>query len=521
MNKAKQFMEYVFPNLANEYITITRIDNGGVVQERHFTSIDDAIRFTNRADKCYYNTYYSVTTTDGEGRATDNLKTRSCIVLDFDKAQLGDDFSHIDILHKFKSIRCFYHCIVDSGHGWHVYIFIEPTTDLEAVEQVTKCLATLTGADPKATLKTQLMRVPDTVNIKEAGTKNHKNVKIVWLAPDDKVKRLSISHYQHEYVTERTKRTNIEYVMRDDHTPKCAANILENGSTVGDRNSDLQTIVVALKRQGKSLAEIRAVVAEWLANTEAMNDLEYQVEYMYNNLYNGVLNCRECPHKAECYVVDTIVNNEAIADFPVLNIPNRDIVKVKNGRTKGRGKYMNANMLVIYTILLRHNKGLFRDELVEELTYKSDRKGLEPTCLFSKNIITKVLAELNNNGFVEVFKVGRKSFYKLKSNRVAEDMKFRVSYASTYECIKGSITPEELQLYCYMKYLNKVTPKAKGQDPYSLRVNQDTLARDLGVTRERITQMIGNLLDEKLLTIYRRDVSRDNGYKFNTYLLNY
>ena len=71
-----------------------------------------------------------------------------------------------------------------------------------------------------------------------------------------------------------------------------------------------------------------------------------------------------------------------------------------------------------------------------------------------------------------------------------------------------------------MKYLCKVTPKSKGQDPYSLRVDQEALARDLGIDRTVVTKMIGNLLDEKLLTIYRRDVSR-NGNKFNTYLLNY
>ena len=512
-------MQLVFPNLTeNECITIVKLNDIDAPREVHFDNIDDAITYSLRSDKAYWNTYYSVTSTDGAGRKADNLKTRSCICLDFDKSQLGDNFNHIDIMHKFKSIRCFYHAIIDSGHGYHVYIYIEPTTNLEAVEEVTKCLATLTGADSKATLKTQLMRVPGTVNIKEA--ENHKKVKIVHLADDEHIKRLPISYYQYNYVTEKTKRTNISYVMRDDRTPNCVTNILTNGSTIGNRNGDLQTIVVALKRQGKTLAEVKAIVAEWLANTETMKDLEYQVQYMYDNLYNGTLNCRDCPHKSECYAVDTIVDNEAIKDFPVLDVPDRDITKVKNSRSKGRGKYMTADMLVIYTVLLRHKDGLFRAELVEELTYKSDNKGIEPRCLFSKNTITKVLSELETQGFVEATKVDRKIFYKLKPNRVAENMKFKVSYASTYECIKGNITPEELQLYCYMKYLCKVTPKAKGQDPYSLRIDQEALARDLGTTRERVTQMVGNLLDEKLLSIYYRGTSR-GGNKFNTYLLNY
>ena len=55
----------------------------------------------------------------------------------------------------------------------------------------------------------------------------------------------------------------------------------------------------------------------------------------------------------------------------------------------------------------------------------------------------------------------------------------------------------------------------------NMKVNQEDLARDLGVDRVRITQMIQNLLDEKLLSIDYRAKSRNTSFMYNVYLLNY
>ena len=520
MDKVNRLLRNVFPTLeAGEYITIVRI-NDNKTEEVRCKTIDEAVSYCARKDKYFYNSYYSLATTDGIGRTTNNLRTRSCLCWDFDKKDLGQDFNVKDILHLFKSIRLYYHAIIDSGNGYHAYVLIEPTTDLEAIESVQKCVAIRLGADTKATLKTQLMRLPGTVNIKN---NNKLPVKIVYLASDDHIKRLPISHYQRNYVTERYKtgNTNINWVMRDNFTPKCVKDILERGSEVGERNADLQKLVVALKRLGKSEAEIRGVVTEWLENTEKMHDLDYQLHYMYENLYNGCLNCTECPHRSECYVVDNIGENVTPEGYPMLAIPNRDVKLIANSRRKRKGvKFMNGNGIVIYTVLMNHKKGLYRNELVEELSYR-DRDDDELKCCFSDNTITKTLNELHVNGFIDITTEGRRKFIKLKSNRVSEDLKIRISYASTYECIKGDITPTELELYCYMKYLNKITPRKRGEAENALTVTQEELARDLGVDQSRVAQMISNLLGRKLLSINYRGRNRSGTYMYNSYLLNY
>ena len=515
-----KFMKNVFPTLQeNEFITIVRI-NDNKTEEVRCKSIDEVNNYCVRKDKYFHNSYFSLATTDNMGRATSNLKSRACLCWDFDKKTLGEDFNVKDILHLFKSIRLYYHAIVDTGHGYHVYIFTERTTDLDAVEAVQKAVAVRLGADTKATLKTQLMRLPGTVNIKN---NNKLPVKIVYLADDERIKRLPISHYQSNYVTERykTNNTNISWVMRDNFTPKCVKDILEHGSEVGERNADLQVLVVALKRLGKSEAEIRAVVSEWLENTEKMDDLDYQLHYMYKNLYNGILNCKDCPHRKECYVVENAGENVVPEGYPMLAIPNRDVKLIANSRRKRKGvKFMNGNMIVVYTVLMNHKKGLYRNELVEELSYRK-RDDDELKCCFSDNTITKTLNELHVNGFIDITTEGRRKFIKLKSNRVSEDLKIRISYASTYECIKGDITPTELELYCYMKYLNKITPRKRGEAENALTVTQEELARDLGVSQQHISEMIKNLLGRKLLSINYRGRNRSGTYMYNSYLLNY
>ena len=516
MYRGKELMQQVFPQLEdNERITVVKMNNN-IIYEKHYKTVNGAMRYALKNDKYYHNTYYTVATTDGTGRKTENLISRSALVWDFDKKELGQDFSHKDIVNKFRKINLFYHAIVDSGNGYHVYVFIEPTTDLEKVKAVTEAVAIRVGADMNATLKTQLFRVPGTVNVKDPS--NKKDVKVVWL--DEDIKRKSIDTLASMYVTEAVKRTNIKYLMRDDHTPQCVRDRLSTGSTIGNRNDDLQRIVIALKKQGKTLAEVEVVVDEWAEVTEKMEDLRYQVKYIYENMYNGTLDCKNCPYKSECYVSSVEIDNSAIEGFPMLAIPNKDIMKIKNRKDK-RGRYMNGNMIVIYTILLRYKRAMSKEEIVNNMTYKSERKGIEPVCYFSDKTIRTTLKELQDNGFIDTFTSDRKKYYILKPNRVKEELKIKISYASTYECIKGNITTRELELYCYMKYLANTQPLKKGDPVGILRINQEDLAKEVGLPRDKVNKMIRNLKDEKMVLIYDKKKSKNNNFMYNTYLLNY
>lgn len=53
------------------------------------------------------------------------------------------------------------------------------------------------------------------------------------------------------------------------------------------------------------------------------------------------------------------------------------------------------------------------------------------------------------------------------------------------------------------------------------QLNQIDLAKDLRVTQGRINQMINNPLEEKLLCIWCRQPSQNNGFDYYIYRLNY
>ena len=74
-----------------------------------------------------------------------------------------------------------------------------------------------------------------------------------------------------------------------------------------------------------------------------------------------------------------------------------------------------------------------------------------------------------------------------------------------------------------MRYLHN---KEQRENPKALKgnlfqINQIDLAKDLGVTQGRISVMINNLLDEKLLSVWHRQPSKNNGFEYYVYRLNY
>ena len=186
---------------------------------------------------------------------------------------------------------------------------------------------------------------------------------------------------------------------------------------------------------------------------------------------------------------------------------------------------MKPNDLLVYCILKNHNDGLTREEIQQELTY-TKKKKIKNVAL-SERTLKDTLKSLLDNGFITVKKgvrkLGEKDQYFLKESRNKVELTYNISFSATYECVKGNISTEELRLYNYMRYLHhKQQREEEGALKGNLfQVNQMELAKHLGVTQGRISVMINNLLDEKLLSIWYRQTSKNNGFEYNIYRLNY
>ena len=199
-----------------------------------------------------------------------------------------------------------------------------------------------------------------------------------------------------------------------------------------------------------------------------------------------------------------------------IEMTEKDMKYLKHSKRKGV-KEMDGNELVIYTILKNHSDGLVWEEIIKEITYKNN-------CCLSKNTLTKTLKNLEDNNLIEVIKKERGILlYKLKPNKCKEELKYIVSFAATYEAIKGNITTEELRLYNYMRYIQH---KEQRENPEALKGNllqitQTDLGNGFGVSQQRISQMIENLMQEKIISPYYRGKSKNNGFDFYIYRLNY
>ena len=404
------------------------------------------------------------------------------------------------------------------SNGYHAYICIEPTSDIDTVVEVTKRLGELLGADMGATLTTQILRVPYTFNVKDP--KQHKQVNIINQFPLKSIKRYSINDlYNRHCSSERNKQEGTgdrvtQFTIASTNIPSCIEKIIVEGSPKLKRNSDLQKIVVTLRDRNKSISEIRALVKEWDNKSNFHDRTDYQVDHIYNNMKFVSLDCKGCKDYNNCFNrIESDFNYPE--DFEVLTMSESHTRYLKPSTRKG-AKTMESNDILVYGILKNHSDGLFRAEIEKDMTYRN-------TVCLSKNVLTQALKSLEESGFIEVETIDRKKFYRLKQIRSDIELTYNISYAATYECVKGNISTEELRLYNYMRYLHN---KEQRENPKALKgnlfqFNQVDLAKDLDITQGRISQMIHNLLTELLLGVWYRQPSSNNGFDYNIYRLNY
>lgn len=521
----KRFLKNLYRDidLSEEHIRIFQNNKEGYNKVSYFNDIDELVSFCSHKYNYSTNTYFELATTDGEGGTTKNLKYRYCLGFDFDKKDLGADFNHKDIITRFNELKIYCHCLIDSGNGYHAYVFINRTNDLKKVDEVQKVLGEKLGADKNAIKSTQILRVPGTFNVKDKS----KLVKII--TPHERYDRNNINFkaYDIEFLYKKNCQVQkqidnkiTEYMINNTNIPKCINNILTHGSQEGYRYKNLQNIVVALRQRNKTLGEIKAICKEWGLKSNYDDNLEYRVEHIYNNKDNLELSCNKCIHRVECY-------NKVVSDFEfeegysILTFTETTQKYLKKSNRKGV-KSMKPNDLLVFGVLSNNKDGLYKDEILQELTYT--KKKVVKNVAMSIRTLGATLKSLEDNGFIEVdIKDKNKKLYKVKEVNSKIDLTYKISYAAMFECVKGNISTEELRLYCYMRYLHH---KQQREVPGALKgnlfqINQMDLAKELDLTQGRISMMINNLLDEKLLGIWYRQKSKNNGFEYNIYRLNY
>lgn len=511
----------------NEYIRIYQNNKSNQISMfdnefskiEFFNNIDDVVSYCTSKKAYSMNTYFTLATTNESGGTLQDLKNRYCIAFDFDKKDY-EELTSIDIMNKFNQLGLKYHALIDSGNGYHAYMFINKTNDIKLVEEVTKTIAQKLGADLNATKTTQVLRIPMTYNIKDT----KKLVKIIKLYDKETIKRYDIEQLAKRFCRDAKpiNDTNTKYIL-DTKIPDCLSEILKNGSVDGNKNKDLQKIVISLRLRNKTLSQVFAIAKEWnykSQNSYSDKELEYQVNYMYEHLRNVDFGCKNCNLTSECW--SKIESNFIYTDDDILlNVAHKHMKDLKYKNRKG-AKVMNGNQLFIYNVLLNNkDRELNIDEITELITYK--RKNKIKNVVMSEKTLRDTLKELLENDYISkikgVTKLGIKDTYKINTVRCKVDKEYTISYFATLSVIWGILSTEELRLYTHMRYKQDVLVKEGKAKGNILRINQEEIAKDLGVTQQRISEMIDGLLESKILDIWETKIN-DNGFMYYTYKLN-
>ena len=522
----KKFFKLLYQDREEEeeYIRIFQNNNKDFQKISYFNNIDYLVKYATSKYVKYNNTYFTLATTNGKGGTKKDLLNRYFLAFDFDKKDYLRGFNHIDILNKFRDAKIHYHALVDSGNGYHVYVCINKTDDIDKVKEVQEALCDKLVADKNAIKTTQILRVPYTYNIKNGIPKQ---INIIYQEDRHKIKRYDIDflwelncNQKHKQVAEQTKIT-----ISNTNIPKCVQDLLINGSKKGDRYEDLQRIVVLLRQRNRTLQEVKKVCREWADKSKYDDNLEYRVQNIYDKLNYIKLKCKECKYKKECYnSVASCFNFSALKDQEgqqclVIKYKSNTLSKCKGGSNK----MLSGNQILLLNVLKNNIDGLFYSEIERKITFKKK-------CRLSKPTILKTLHELQNNGYITVtkgYKRGKQqNFYKINKVKYKADNTIEISYFATIMCVCRLITPSELRLYYIMRYLHHNQEQEGGGLKGNLfQVNQYELAKIYygRITKEgqgHISEMLNNLLECHILDIWERQTSKNNGFTYNIYRLN-
>lgn len=478
---------------ANEHYTVAYSDKEtSKMFNKSYKTIQDIDADIER-NKFYNNVFISLATTNGASRAKENLIQRDILAFDFDKKDFDDNFNHKDVLNKFQKLGIYYHMLTDSGNGYHAYVLVEPTTDIDKLVSVNKAIASRLGADMGATIPTQILRVPNTYNYKD--TSKPKRCNIIWLQAD-RSKRIeySLDRLHKKYVSSLGD-SNIRYVPTN-KMPPCISEILK-GVQQGDRNFGLGRLTKWLQSNNYNKDKALQVVKEWNVKCyPPINDKKIEIDFKnYWEKDYKLLGCisdntkvqatlsKYC-NKYECKKVDKF---EKIHLEKTINIEYEIADQI---RCRGEKLMLQGNHIAIITILKANGAGLNTRQLEQELTSTITKK-----CAMSKPTLSKVLNELQELNIIECIESkqrNRSNFYKLIDFKFLENEKFVLSYQAVQRYLDGAIGQSALRVYCYMRYR-----LSRGDN-----VVQEEIARDLSLNQKTISKHINELEQARYVIIH-------------------
>ena len=479
-----------------EYIRIVAIkaNDKGVIITRFFKHKSEIEEFVKKY-KYSFNIYIGLSTVKGQGGTESYMYKRRALMVDFDRKDYPlyktvEDFSgHI----KARIKILFLHMVVDSGNGYHFYIATNQLKNAQRMADVNNALGKILGADLKATLSTQIVRLPTSLNLKDM--ENPKPVSIVVnnleTAPD-KFRRYNILKI--ENIIESYSR-NIEILNKAPQTPpqeykKCSSYfcievMMAEGVNQGERNFALGRIVKYLK-DIKGYTEFNALkaVQDWNLRCNPPKSPQI-IEHDFKLYWDGNYKLLGCN-------VPNPRDQQTIYRFCDKSKCNAIFENTKNDEVEGVELAFDNN------IFYSHKKPMKRKDIVRGLTGRKTK-----VCCVSDNTLRKILTDLVDKKMI-IYDNNQK-IYALTNIPNYGAGYTRYYYSATLLLVNKIITPKEYLVYlCLIRNLQT-----------NKNVVYDTLADDLDMDKGDISRAVRGLHEAGCLTIDKS--YNEKGKIYNVY----
>lgn len=523
------FIDNVYSDLTvNEKIRLMEFNEEGTPIQRFCNTKQELVEFVERSIKTKSNYYLQLATIQKQAfnGKTESLLNRSCLVFDFDKKDYEEGFNHLDIIDRYSKNNIDYHCIIDSGNGYHVYTFIEKTDNIELVDKVQSKLCELLGADRNAIKKTQIMRIPYTFNAKDIENLKHVNIFHIY----DNIRKKDITYYEKVFLNTGTETDDTENKLYNRTTIKpCINNLLENGTEKGNRNNSLLRLIPYFRdNKGYTLEQVEQIIKEY--NNKCVppltdSELNYQIPYIYKEQNHAIYNCDKCSVllKNKCIQFNGLndYNQKLKEENEVIKLVEKDMRFLE--KRPRRASFENSSIVVYQLLLHLKGKPLSLKEIEKELTYKDKTLISKKTLL--KRLQNLLELELIRETEGKSIKGQNIKLYEVTSKQVKDkDEIYYICSSALYMAIRRDISLFEYKVYNYMKYAKNKNDREKEVKKVSGNVyiiGIEEIARALGTDKKNVSVAIDNLVEQKLLSRFKEksDLKTKNlfyyVYKFN------
>ena len=494
--------------------------------DRYATSRDDALEIILK-HRHKFNCFISLATTESDSGKIENQKERQVIVIDFDRKHFEQkgiprnelDLSFfIDLLRKKTNL--FYHAIVDSGNGYHCYFITEKTRDIDKISLLNQEINKLVDGDKQATLKTQVIRVAGTKNLKDSQNKKNVNL-VVNNTVLSNFKRYDISKLNESIRPQESQnKSNLRVLNSMKKINMHCIDKMLQGVEQGERNFALGRITKALQVRGYTQAKAKQIVKEFnlrcnppKAEQELIDDFmrfwenDYRLLgcYIKDTRKQGILknycSLYECEYRKNYDAgIEQEEQEQDKEKYLELMFDNRFLGVRYMRELKGN------HYLILAMLLTDKENGLDTNELIKSLTpIKSDKP-----CIKKDNVYF-ILKELEQEGFI----LKEQSHDRRKPNRykIIDNPSYTRGYTRTLFSVALLLINQVITQKHYLVYLYLLHHIQLG-----LTVDYDTMSQELEIDKGNISKLIKQMEEKNMIRVEKRTSERGLQYNYYRFL---